>query len=296
MSKEGLLGQLKCAWQRLAFRALRPLMSIRRQERPVRFILSRMLWGTRLCILCRIRFADYELRFWPTSLSASLWINPRDRIHDEAFVRGYLRSGDIVIDVGANIGSIAVPCALTVGRCGVVVALEPNPRVCGYLRANVTLNGLHNLSVIQAAAGEDPGTVGFVDQRSDDQARVGEPVDGQIVPLLRVDDLNLPDRAVALLKVDIEGFELFALRGARRTLSRTECVYFEMSESHFAHYGYHCRDVVTLLTDAGFAVYSLRDGYRAPRPYQVRDCSNRAENFMAIRDMAGYRARLASSA
>jgi hypothetical protein len=57
------------------------------------------------------------------------------------------------------------------------------------------------------------------------------------------------------MKIDVEGFELFVLRGASLTLQRTECVYFELSGRAYARYGYSVNDVFDLLTSAGFEIY-----------------------------------------
>ena len=51
-----------------------------------------------------IRQAGFVLRFHPSSLSAALWIDPEDHQAEAVFFRRYLRPGDVVLDVGANVG------------------------------------------------------------------------------------------------------------------------------------------------------------------------------------------------
>src|SRR5207302_1825532 len=55
-------------------------------------------------------------------------------------VRGFLREGDVAIDIGAHTGDSTLPIALAVGREGRVLALEPNPYVFRILDVNASLN------------------------------------------------------------------------------------------------------------------------------------------------------------
>jgi hypothetical protein len=87
----------------------------------------------------------------------------------------------------------------------------------------------------------------------------------------------LPDVATRLLKIDVEGFELFTLRGASRMLKTTEMVYFESWESHFKKYGYSTTDVLTLLADHGFET-------GVPRDYRSEVC----ENLLATQSTTGH--------
>src|SRR5437667_6236072 len=84
------------------------LMKLRRQRKPFRFLASRLLWHSGLCSLFTILCGSYRLRFYPTALSATLWLDPRERCADEGHLRNLLRTDDIVIDVGANIGTMTL--------------------------------------------------------------------------------------------------------------------------------------------------------------------------------------------
>ena len=59
---------------------------------------------------------------------------------------------------------------------------------------------------------------------------------------------------VALLKVDVEGFEKFVFEGGHAMLKRTDCVYFEVWDTHFAKYDYTTDDVLDLLRRHGLVV------------------------------------------
>ena len=68
-----------------------------------------------------------------------------------------LKPGDVVLDVGANIGSQTVPFAKFVGDSGRVVAFEPQRLVFQNLCANLALNALRNVVTYDAGVGKDAG-------------------------------------------------------------------------------------------------------------------------------------------
>jgi hypothetical protein len=115
-------------------RGLRKYIGIlKRHDMPVWFLISRVLWRSRLCQLFNIQRDGYVIRFWPTSLSAELWMRPDARGEEERLFARYLRLGDCVIDVGANIGTVTLMAASRVGPQGSVYAFEPHPRIFRYL-------------------------------------------------------------------------------------------------------------------------------------------------------------------
>ncbi len=185
----------------------------------------------------------------------SLWFDSNDRHADSDTLKAILHPGDIYVDVGANIGHLAIEAALIVGNSGRVTAFEAHPRIANFLRQNIQLNQLNNIRVAQVAVGASFGWVGFTDNRSDDQNMVA--YDGQIVvPLITLDSL-LEDESPTLLKIDVEGFELFVLLGATALLERTKFIYFEAWDDHFKMNGYTFSDVFDLLSSKKFEIVSF---------------------------------------
>lgn len=146
-----------------------------------------------------------------------------------------LVSGDVVLDVGANIGLYTVACACAVGRTGAVHAFEPNPAVADQLARNIALNSLVNVYVHRRAVSDVPGRVVV---RSPDAHEPGlATIVGPGRPVAEVETVTLDNFAeehgisrIALLKLDVEGAETMALRGARELISarRIERVLFEV--------------------------------------------------------------------
>ena len=126
---------------------------LRREPRPLRFLASRALWRSGASRLLTFEAHGARLRFFPSALSASLWLDPMQRADDVDVVRGLLRPGDTCIDVGANIGLLSLVASAAVGTTGRVIAIEPHPRVFGYLTANLELNDATNVHAINRAVG-----------------------------------------------------------------------------------------------------------------------------------------------
>jgi FkbM family methyltransferase len=217
----------------------------------IRFLVSRILWASRLSSLLTIRESGYRLRFYPSAVSAAMWCSRGFFKSEEEMLANTLRLGDVFIDAGANIGALSLAASSIVGEKGHVYAIEAHPRTVRYLRGNVKLNQAANVSVIHAALGDHDGTALFSNRRSDDQNSVSSSSSGIEVPLRTLDSI-VPDSNIRLLKIDVEGFELFVLRGAVRLLRRTDMVFFESSESQFKKFHYTTSDVLAYLASCGF--------------------------------------------
>lgn len=222
-------------------------------------LLATVLLSTRLSPLLTMTVGDVRLRFYPAAMCRYLWKDRHRYDQDVLFIRRFLRPGDLVVDAGANIGLMAVTAARLVGPRGRVVAIEAHPRTSAYLRHHVALNGLTNVDVHNVALGDGAGSVHLAEHPGDDAQNHIATGDGRgvEVPMVPLDRLLPPDRPVALLKVDVEGYEKFVLSGASRALRETACVYFESWDRHFARYHYTDRDLFRWLRSRGFRLYRL---------------------------------------
>lgn len=261
---------------------------LREQPRPARFLASRLLMRTGMSARFSIPREGFRLRFYPTALSASLWVDPRDRQDDERFFRRYLRPGDVVVDVGANVGNLTLTASSLVGGGGHVYAVEAHPRTFGYLRGNLAHNGVSNVTPFNTAVGRKSGTVHFSDLHQDDINRVTEG-GGIPVPVRPLDALPIREGRVALVKVDVEGYEWPVFQGAAGLLARTDCVYYESFEAWFARFGYSTGDVIRELERLGFLALRADGGGWTPAPAGHR--SVELENLVAVRDLDAFAAR-----
>lgn len=122
----------------------------------------------------------------------------------------------VVIDVGANIGNHSVYFAAFTD-CNQVIALEAHPKVFKTLTENIRLNALQKkIRALNVAAGDTKGRVGLEEPASKilGGTRV---VKGNLVDMRPLDQIVGKDR-ISLMKIDVEGFEVEVLKGARKLL------------------------------------------------------------------------------
>jgi FkbM family methyltransferase len=140
-----------------------------------------------------------------------------------ALFRQILRTGDVVVEAGANFGSHTVVMAKLVGDGGRVFAFEPRRLVFQSMAANVALNALPNVHTVHAGLGAAPGSIKVPVLNPEKGHNFGGfSIDGheqgESVAVQTVDSLQL--RRCRLLKVDVEGMESEVLEGARDTIAR----------------------------------------------------------------------------
>ena len=157
---------------------------------------------------------------------------------ENRLMRVFLKPGDTVLDVGANVGTVALALARAVGPTGRVLAFEPQRIVFQALCATLTMNGLTHVEALRQAVGRVAGNVrippvnptvaqNFGSVRIDDEPNAPTAnAAGDLVPLVTIDSLSLA--GCALLKIDAEGMDYDVLLGAQQTIERTRPVlYFE---------------------------------------------------------------------
>jgi FkbM family methyltransferase len=137
----------------------------------------------------------------------------------------WISAGDWVIDVGANVGHYTVRLAQLVGSTGRVLAFEPVPATFELLAANVSAAGACNVSLFNVAISSQSAVMGISMPRFDsgltNYYRAGlTSAGGEFDVVTMALDSIMPAKRVALIKIDVEGHELQALRGMQRLLRR----------------------------------------------------------------------------
>ena len=134
-----------------------------------------------------------------------------------------VRSGDVVVDVGAYKGESSVWLASKTGPSGLVLAFEPNPAARAFLERNVTRvagGGFGPIQILSVAAGSSRYSGNFVGTA---EACSRLDASGNLtVDVTTIDDVVL-ERGLAsvdFVKMDIEGGEVDAIKGARQTILR----------------------------------------------------------------------------
>ena len=148
-------------------------------------------------------------------------------------IRG-LAPGEVFVDLGANVGLFSVLAAQAVGDTGTVHAFEPTPATAALLRHNAEDNGVAGrIRIVERAVSERPGTAHFAVFAGSAQGNQIAPAGGVGAAGVVTQTIEVPVTSldayfaaegwprVDLIKMDIEGAELPALRGMRGVVERS---------------------------------------------------------------------------
>ncbi|MEW6222611.1 MAG: FkbM family methyltransferase [Candidatus Hadarchaeota archaeon] len=174
----------------------------------------------------RVRFPlvfNISKKFVPSPLTAKISLATGIKQY-ETFVESKmgprLHEGHVFLDVGAFVGYYSIYASKKVGRAGIVVAIEPEPKNFKMLLINT--RGLENVIPINAALWSKDGTVSLIPQGSSTKSfenKVEKYIQVRAFTLdTLIKKLNIP--RVDAIKIDTEGAELEVLKGARQTLKK----------------------------------------------------------------------------
>jgi FkbM family methyltransferase len=197
------------------------------------------------------------------------WTEPSIALLDAA-----IRPGETVVDVGANFGLFAYYLSRAVGKHGRVYAFEPIQYSRRILKNVKSLCGLRNVEIMAMACGERRGEIEMVAPLQGSGAisaglahfagRNGpsaeDNVDGRhyLVPVGALDDIREELGSVSLIKCDVEGAELFVLRGARQILKTSRpTVLCELVPEYLHGFGVEHEDIAAYFRELGYDAFDI---------------------------------------
>jgi FkbM family methyltransferase len=196
--------------------------------------------------------------------------------------------GKVVVDVGANIGTTAIPLVKRFGA-RLVWAIEPEPRNLELLRINVRLNQLvGDVEIVPTAASDRTGFVllrqsleNFGDHRVIPTGEV-EAFAAMRVPVVTLDELvelSLIDSAdVGLIWIDVQGHEGQVLAGASSLLTSSAAIVMEFWPAGLGQSG-GAEVVQELLTSGSYASYDIRRSLASPHCLTADDIADLSERY-----------------
>ena len=198
-----------------------------------------------------------------------------DRAERE-LLRKILFKGAVVVDVGANIGIYSRFLSRYVGPKGVVHSFEPSPD--NFRRLSAATRNLSNVRLTQAVIGERSGECKlYVSDKLNVDHRAYETDDSRrVIPIemIALDDYFKTGQRVDLIKMDIQGYELHALRGAQRVLQENSDInlLLEFWPAGLEQAGVSWERLVEMLQGSGMTLHLVRTGGLIP--FDVRDIRN----------------------
>jgi FkbM family methyltransferase len=213
---------------------------------------------------------------------------------EQAFLLHLLRSDDIFIDIGSNVGGYTVLASGVTGARS--IAFEPVPETYSELRRNVRLNDIESLVQSHCCAlGEVAGVSRMTSQRGGLNhvvSNVAAP--GTVEVTMDRLDTVLAGESCRLIKLDAEGYEMSILRGAPQTLAcpNLQALIVELNGSG-GRYAVSDDDVHKELTGFGFEPYSYDAESRVLTP--LKGYNRTGMNTIYVRDRPAVMERLAAA-
>lgn len=218
-------------------------------------------------------------------VSFANWQNPlvapkSIRQEEVDFFKKFVKKGDLVVDIGANIGHLSMALGLAAGKEGLTLSFDPNPHVFRILDVNSRLNPekttihAHNVAITQeeetffyrsSEASFNNG--GISRDNSDFHGRFALPTKVQGVVLEKFLAEHYPGWAdkLALVKIDTEGYDKEVIRSIRELLRKHKPIV--VSECFSKSTPDQRREHFTLLADLGYSLFHI-DGFFADTPVE----------------------------
>ncbi len=220
-----------------------------------------------------IRFlASRRIPAYTTAFGKRLFFDRYDNVLPYEILHGYetgslnvvqklVRSGDVVVDAGANIGYFTLVFSTLVGN-GAVHSVEPSPVSSAVLKKNVSFNKLSNVTVHQCALTEKEGEVTLYlndFNHADNRLYGKEGMKGVVVPAHPLDSFPELQTRVDFIKMDIQGSECLALRGAKNIIAKNPSIkmMLEFWPRGLANMGGSAEQLFDILR--GFQLYRIDD-------------------------------------
>jgi FkbM family methyltransferase len=218
--------------------------------------------------------------------------------HEARLLERLLGPGMVVVDVGANHGLFSLEAAHWIGPSGVVHAFEPTPRTRELLLENLQANQIDCIQVFPEALGEAPGTARLrvhhelsgLNSLADDEITWNQRrLAADEVIEVPVNTLDLHAARAGLpridfLKIDVEGFELSVLRGARRLLGerRVGWLLLEVGDVTCANAGVQPEEILCELALSGYLMREITPSGTAGPVVQSFPAGSFSANYLAL--------------
>lgn len=207
------------------------------------------------------------------------------------FILNYIRKnvckGFTVLDIGGNIGWYSINIARVFPEID-IHTFEPIPRTYGYLKENLKMNGVNNVTANNfGIADEDKELTFYYYREGSGNASLSnlsgrEDTEKITVNVIRVDDYVKANKLnVNFIKCDVEGAEYFVFKGAINTLKKQKPVILtEMLRKWAARFDYHPNDMILFFTKLGYNCFTISG--KTLKPFTKVDEYTLDTNFIFI--------------
>lgn len=283
------LPRLKIRFAPALARLTRRLHKPRGLERILRHLAPPATFGVQDSFVCSVEGTKIRVR--PSSrLGWNLYFFGTYEAMLRRLLRAYLDAGNVVLEVGANIGWHTLLMSRLVGSNGQVHAFEPSPPIAKELTRNLRLNKISNCTIHNKALAAEKGVMNFkIFGPASENAG-----DGHLLPntagALDGSSTNVPVETLDsfeyarcdLIKIDVEGFEPAVLYGGRETIRRcSPVIIFEYVQSHVERAGLLGLSLVEFFKDMEYSIYRFDD---RTTPKRLNSLDGYSGDLIAVRN------------
>jgi len=248
----------------------------------------------------RVRFTvspGMEVRFWwsyvhyvdrPERRFSAYW---GDDCGELRFLWQFLEPGMVFFDIGAYHGTFSILAAMRLSSRGQVVAFEPSRRERRRFKTHVRMNGLRGVRLEPYAVGAQGGSMkfftvtgGYDSMNSLKPPDVPVPVRETRTEVVTIDEYLEQRKYVRMdiMKIDVEGGEREAFRGARRTLhSMRPIIICEVLDYVTRPWGFPAREIVSFLSEEDYIWFDFHDDGTISR-HEIRSEYPEIRNYLAV--------------
>ena len=207
--------------------------------------------------------------FWICDVDGRRWYdiycNDPDWIEMRFIKDNIVEQGDVIFECGGHHGFTAAILSNLVGPSGKIITFEALPRNCDIIEKNFKQNRLQNVTLERKAVGAEKGELIFDGLSNSSVILSGRGV--------KVDVTNLDEYAhfePTFLKIDVEGFEVQVLQGAKKILSKRPKFAIEIHTDMLSRYGTSVEDLLKLIGVENYKLWIQWEDDEQPEEYDLR--------------------------
>ena len=170
-----------------------------------------------------------------------------------------------MVDCGANFGYNSVIMGKKITNSGLLISVEPQSLIYKQLISNLFLNGILNTKVFNSCITEHSNMTVQLQSVNYNQdniniGNIGIGGDGETSSTISLDDLC--DVNIKFIKIDVQGYEFFLLKGGRNTISRYKPdLFIEIEDHQLPKYGINKKQIIDLLKEYGYRIFNICNNY-----------------------------------
>jgi FkbM family methyltransferase len=250
-------------------------------------------------IIHRLR-DDLKIRLYKDSILSKFIYEGFEKSEIE-FLNVFLSEGDCFVDIGANVGLFSLFASKKVGKTGSVISFEPAQVTYERFLENLELNKISNVIPFKLGLSDEDGILelnisanGYEAWNTFVKSNDNKFSLKELVPVRSFDNFFQENSVVtdniALIKLDVEGFEINVLKGAATLLSKENAPVFmvEFTDMNALNAGHCCHELYKLLITYGYSWY-VYNSLKKQLIYEPIQLNYPYNNLIAIKNVEEQR-------